>query len=80
MTSVRDHGRLAKGQQNGECEACDRPATHWVRIAWDYMRGNDDSYNVCERHHGMAQNALRKMLFHCGTKKQFIARKAGVQA
>jgi len=71
---IRDTIRT-KPPADCECSACDQPAVGYVRIAWDYMRGNDDTEPVCQRHMDMAQNNLNRFFAHCRTKKSFLAKK-----
>ena len=72
--SLRDFGGYKGNKPKGICEACARPATGYIRVAWDYMRGNDDSYPVCQKHMSMAQSNLDQCLAHIRTKDKFMAR------
>lgn len=69
----RDDGAFSKPDGN-ECEACGQPATHWVRIAWDYMRGNDDIYKACGRHVGIARRSAGQFVAHMNTKDKHLGR------
>lgn len=77
-THIRDSG--VKHRPEGECACCDRPATHWVRVAFDYMRGNDEYYDVCQRHHSIAAANLSRLFAHARTKDRFVASKSQAAA
>lgn len=66
---------LSKGV-SAECECCSMAATHSVRIQGDYMRGNDDFYNVCPRHLKMAIKETSRMVAHYRTKGKHLAKGA----
>lgn len=53
---------------HSECCACKDEATAQVRIAWDYMRGNDDWVPACNRHRTMAENQSSRFIAHMLTK------------
>ena len=59
-----------KGQ---ECAACKKGATHWARISWSYMRGEDDSEPVCQRHEQMAWKQFDRFMAHIATKEKYFA-------
>lgn len=73
---IQDDGSL-KGEVGIECEGCDKPATHWVRLAWSYMRGEDESAYACHRHFNMARDNLDRFLAHIRTKERFMSEKTG---
>lgn len=72
---IREQGK-ADNPKGEECEACAKTATRWVRVAWDYMRGNDDIYLVCDRHASIANQNLRRFLAHCRSKDKFLNRES----
>lgn len=76
-THVRDSGLYAKSP-SGPCCACDKPTTHWVRVAFTYMRGEDDFFDVCHRHRDMAAEPTQMSRFfaHVRTKERFLQAKA----
>lgn len=76
QTQIRDAGMYPSPK--GECCACDQVATGWLRIAYDYMRGNDDFEDACARHWNMAKNprSLDRFFAHMRTKSRFVANKA----
>jgi len=67
------------GEPAGECAACASPATHSVRIAGDYMRGNDDFYVVCSRHFKMSSTNTSRFVAHFLTKDKFVKRSGGMK-
>lgn len=75
-TRIREHGALKKpaGEQ---CACCDKPATHWVRVASSPMRGEDDHFVACQRHHDMAINpvSMGRFFAHMRSKERFVAGK-----
>lgn len=56
-----------------QCEACGNPATHSVRVQFDYMRGNDEFYLVCQRHLGIARARLGQFFAHVKTKAKHLS-------
>lgn len=54
------------------CAACDKEATHWATISWSYMRGEDDSEPVCQRHERMAWKQFSRFMAHIATKEKFL--------
>ena len=59
------------------CCACHKDAVAQVRVAWDYMRGNDDWEPVCLRHLGMAKgDKPGRFIAHMLTKDKFTPEKA----
>ena len=72
---IRDDGAL-QGRHEHECEACDKPAGHWVRIAYDYMRGNDETVYSCARHYQMARSNFNRFMAHLATKEKFCGNKS----
>ena len=42
------------------CSACEAPATLFVTIQWNYMRGDDDVLPACAGHAGMNARELAK--------------------
>lgn len=69
-------GRLPEKQ--GQCACCHMPATDWVRVANDYMRGNDSSFFVCSRHASMAENSFRRFRAHLRTADQYRRNRAAL--
>lgn len=57
-----------------ECCACASRATGQVRVAWDYMRGNDDWMPVCSRHLKMAKKKENRFVAHMLTKDRHLRR------
>lgn len=62
-----------------ECTACNKPARHWVRIAWSFMRGEDTNEPVCGRHLRMASKNSQRFMAHMMTKDAYIADPAAFQ-
>ena len=57
--AAKHQGRSVEEVQDSKkekCEACDEPVASIVRVQFDYMRGNDGFFKVCERHRRLAQN------------------------
>jgi hypothetical protein len=73
----RKAARRRAVREGCQCAACDKPASGWVRIAWDFMRGNDDTHEVCQRHMNMAQGNTRRFLAHVGSKDAFLSKHRG---
>lgn len=71
IQNPRDTGKY-NTSPGGECCACASPATHWVRIANDKMRGNDTSVDVCARHESMARANFVRFMSHAATKEPFL--------
>lgn len=78
-TEIRDDGKYK--EPTGECGCCDKPATHWIRWAFSYMRGEDEVYGACQRHYSMAQDTAQRGRYwaHFRSKDKFVARKAQPQ-
>lgn len=53
----------------GECEACSLPAHFYVRVAFTYMRGDDEVYKACQRHASIAKDNIKKFLSRIETKR-----------
>lgn len=64
--------RKYKKPSNLECEACQEKAVGTVMIEFTWMRGEDESYKVCQRHMSMANSNLDKFFVHCETKDQWV--------
>lgn len=60
-----------------ECSCCDNPATHVVRVEWDYMNGNDTFEPTCQRHAGIARQKPGMYFAHMRTKKSFVSKGSG---
>lgn len=75
-TEIRDKGRYTDTppeRRAAQCCACGKPPVAWVRIAYDYMRGNDEFEDVCQRHYDMAGGNLSRFFAHMRTKDRFLA-------
>lgn len=59
-----------------ECCACQSRAVATVRVAWDYMRGNDDWMPACARHRNMAENQSGRFIAHMLTKDRHVAKQS----
>lgn len=57
--SVRSTGKLP--QSDGECVCCENKAIRFVRVAFSYMRGDDESYSVCQRHFDVANGSTKRL-------------------
>lgn len=74
---LRDEGAIdiAKFPTEGtECACCEKKPTHWVRISETHMRGEDDFYDICQRHLSMAHENIEKFFAHMRTKNKFLKR------
>jgi hypothetical protein len=40
------------------------PAAHFVTVEWSYMRGEDEVYDVCDRHRQMAREQFSRFIDH----------------
>lgn len=76
LARARETGALDKPTDE-ECCACDQKATHWVRIAWTYVRGEDDVEKACRRHHDMAKGRFDRFSSQMRSKARTIERKGG---
>jgi len=53
MTRRRNYPRIGEDdpvKRPIECRACAKDATHQIRVQFDYMRGDDEIYSVCDLH------------------------------
>jgi hypothetical protein len=55
-----------------QCEACDKPATHSLRVQFDYMRGDDENYLVCHRHLEIGRKKIKQFLAHVESKPKHL--------
>ena len=62
----------ADAQSGAECCACDKRAVKSVRIAYSYMRGEDEFEPVCKRHFKMVENEEGRFFAHMATKERFL--------
>lgn len=69
---MRDKGKCGGGLQ---CDCCDKPALRYIRWAFDYMRGNDETYRYCIGHYSMAHNQPNRMWAHMRGKAKWIEQK-----
>lgn len=44
------HAKPYKPNVNHQCVVCKNRASHRAEVQWWYMRGDDESYNVCQEH------------------------------
>ncbi len=71
----RIHRRKWGNGNAQQCECCDQPAGGFVEVEVTYMRGEDELYWVCRRHHDMAENNLSRMMAHYHSKKSYVKSK-----
>lgn len=62
----------ARPSEPVECCACNKPAVTSVRVAWDYMRGNDEVEPACRRHFKMADQTPGRFIAHMLTKERHV--------
>jgi hypothetical protein len=64
-------------EERRKCVACDRRATHFARISYSFLRGEDESEYVCQRHEQMAWNQFGRFMAHMATRDKYLSDKAG---
>lgn len=70
---IPDHAR----EEFRECAACKKEATHWARISYSFMRGEDGGEPVCQRHEQMAWKQFGRFMAHVATKDRHFAEGEG---
>jgi len=63
---------IKKPEAAAECACCQKPATHYIRWQFDYMRGNDEVYGACSRHLQMARDNQNRYFAHMRTKEKWV--------
>lgn len=53
--STLDYSQGQSEQRIKPCAVCGARAAGFVVIQWNHMRGDDERYDVCGRHHDMAR-------------------------
>lgn len=75
------YGGTGKRETDAECAACAKRAIGWATVQVSHQRGEDETYDVCERHHDMVRagagdnSALKRFLSHVATKEQWVSAK-----
>lgn len=59
-----------------ECCACAERAVATTRVAYSYMRGEDEMEPVCKRHRRMAEENASRFIAHMMTKSKFVKARA----
>lgn len=59
---LNNRRKYKQAQLQNKCECCDEWATGTVCVEFTYMRGEDETYKVCDEHYQLAGTDLAAMI------------------
>jgi hypothetical protein len=62
-------------QSEKKCNACDEKAFFQIEVHTSYMRGEDDVFNVCQKHYELIKNNSYKEFYDDVKNTQLIRRR-----
>lgn len=54
--------RPIPARKNKKCQICGEKAAHFVAVQFDFLRGDDEVYQLCQSHKDQMKNDLNRML------------------